>query len=93
MTARVHPLFGELLEARGFKRFDGVVHLVVELPDGSPGTIRVDATDVLAVVPGEVVGTALNVEGVQALRRLVVRLSPAGGSTPGRGGIAGGGNA
>ena len=43
-----HPLFGELLAALAFRRFAGVLHLVVELPDGSPGTIRADATDVLA---------------------------------------------
>lgn len=30
----VHPLFGRLLPAGGFKRIDGAVFLVVELPDG-----------------------------------------------------------
>jgi len=39
-------LFGRLLAARSFKRWSGVLMLVVELPDGSPGSIRADATDV-----------------------------------------------
>ena len=37
-----------LLACSGFKRWNGVVLLVVELPDGSPGTVRADATDVFA---------------------------------------------
>jgi len=81
----MHPLFGELLAAQGFRRVDGIVYLVVDLPDGSPGTIRLDSTDVLGVVAAESVGTVLTVEGVQALRRLVLASRPAG--------IAGGQNA
>src|SRR6266540_6225568 len=46
VTAATHPLFGRLLWASGFKRLGGVLHLVVVLPDGSPGTIRADATGV-----------------------------------------------
>jgi hypothetical protein len=37
VTAATHPLFGRLLWASGFKRLGGVLHLVVTLPDGSPG--------------------------------------------------------
>src|SRR6476646_9556662 len=44
----MHALFGELLAATGFKRWNGVPLLVVTLPDGSPGTIRADATDIFA---------------------------------------------
>ena len=47
----MHPLFGELLACSGFKRRNGVLLLVVELPDGSPGTVRADATDVFAAAP------------------------------------------
>jgi hypothetical protein len=50
VVAETHPLFGRLLAAKSFKRWNGVLLLVIDLPDGSPGTIRCDATDVLGVV-------------------------------------------
>jgi len=76
VTAEVHPLFGRLLWASGFKRLGGVLHLVVTLPDDSPGTIRADATGVFGDggglqahgMPG---GTVLTVEGIGQLRVLV----------------------
>ena len=73
VTASAHPLFGRLLPAAGFKRMNGVVFLVVQLPDGSPGTIRADATDVLGatVTP---VAMVLDVDGLRALHELVGRL-------------------
>ena len=75
MVAETHPLFGRVLQAASFKRFDGVWHLVVELPDGSPGTIPAQVTDVFG---GEVVVdhdlTVLSVEGVRQLQSLVVSL-------------------
>ena len=78
VTGEAHPLFGRLVRAGSFRRLNGVLHLVVVLPDGSPGTIRADATDVLGVegVRGPVV--VLDAEGVRGLRALVVRLSAAG---------------
>jgi hypothetical protein len=33
----------------GFKRLGGVLLLVIELPDGSPGTIPAEATDVFGL--------------------------------------------
>jgi hypothetical protein len=39
-------LSGRLVAARSFKRLNGVLLLLIELPDGSPGTIAA-ATDVL----------------------------------------------
>jgi hypothetical protein len=78
VTGPAHPLFGELLAASGFRRFAGVVHLVVELPDGSPGTIRADATDVLAAAEPLAAGTVLDAGGVRALRALVAALGDAG---------------
>jgi len=48
VTASMHPLFGELLAATGFKRWNGVPLLVVTRPDGSRETIRADATDIFA---------------------------------------------
>ncbi len=73
MTCEVHPLFGRLLWASGFKRLGGVLHLVVTLPDGSPGTIRADATGVLGggLELQAAPGTVLSVEGIRQLRVLV----------------------
>jgi hypothetical protein len=77
-------LFGELLAASGFRRFAGVLHLVVELPDGSPGTIRADATDVLAAAGAGPAGTVLDVCGVRALRSLVTAMGAAASPRPRR---------
>jgi hypothetical protein len=74
VTASTHPLFGELVPASGFKRWNGVLLLVVTLPDGSPGTIRVDATDVLATVPVEPTRLVLDGEGLRSLQALVLTL-------------------
>jgi len=78
VTASAHPLFGELLAASAFRRFAGVVHLVVELPDGSPGTIRADATDVLAAAEPELALAVLDAGGVRALWFLVRAMGDAG---------------
>jgi hypothetical protein len=74
VTARVHPLFGDLLPASGFKRWDGVVLLVVELPDGSPGTIRADATDVFCAEPVQAAGLVLDGQGLRSLFALVTAM-------------------
>ncbi|MGH8930935.1 MAG: hypothetical protein ACRDZO_10005 [Egibacteraceae bacterium] len=74
VTSQTHPLYGQLLEARGFKRVDGLVQLVVVLPDSSPGTIRADATNVFGERPvndEDPGATVLSVEGVRRLRALV----------------------
>ena len=74
VTAEIHPLFGELLACSGFKRWNGVLLLVVELPDGSPGTVRADATNVFAATPMAPMapaGLVLDGHGVQALQALV----------------------
>ena len=76
VTASVHPLFGRLLPATGFKRYDGVLYLVVGLPDGSPGTIPVTATDILGEEAPQGVATSLTVEGIRELRVLVESLQP-----------------
>ena len=74
VVAETHPLFGRLLKAASFKRFDGVWHPVVVLPDGSPGTIPAQATDVFGEVGVECDLTVLSVEGVRRLQSLVVSL-------------------
>lgn len=76
MTAAAHPLFGLVLAAQHFRRVDGVVFLVVTLPDGSPGTIRADVTDVLGAAADEAAGTVLDAEGLRALLALVSRMAP-----------------
>jgi hypothetical protein len=71
VTAETHPLFGRLLNASGFKRRNGVLFLVVGLPDGSPGTIRADATSAyVATDTDTAVLTVFSVEGLRELRRL-----------------------
>jgi hypothetical protein len=80
VTAAAHPLFGCLLAAHQFKRVDGLAFLVVNLPDGSPGTIRVDATDVLGASTKDSAGTVVDGEGLRALRSMVTRLRPTRGS-------------
>jgi hypothetical protein len=71
VTAETHPLFGRLLWASGFTRLNRVLHLIVGLPDGSPGTIRAVATDVFGEQRGAGPSVALDVQGVRELRRLV----------------------
>ena len=83
VTSAVHPLFGRLLPASGFKRIAGLLYLVVALPDGSPGTILVTATDILGDEPVVELTAALSVEGIRELRALIgavksPRRSPSG---------------
>jgi hypothetical protein len=74
VTAATHPLFGLLLAAQHFRRVDGAVFLVVTLPDGSPGTIRADATDVLGGTVEDATGTVLDADGLRLLIALVSRM-------------------
>jgi hypothetical protein len=76
VTAVSHPLFDRMVSASGFKRWGGVLQLVIELPDGSPGTIRADATDILGGPPLAPGSTVLSVEGFRRLHQLVVVLGP-----------------
>jgi hypothetical protein len=74
VVAPTHPLFGCLLAAKSFKRWNGVLLLVVDLPDGSPGTIRADATDVLGDCGRVDAVSVLNAAGLRELHRLAQRL-------------------
>jgi hypothetical protein len=67
-------LFGDVLEASGFKRWNGDSLLVVTLPDGSPGTVRVEVTDLFAGPPEGPTPLMLDGGGIQRLHRLVVTL-------------------
>jgi len=53
----------------------------VELPDGSPGTIRADATDILGTETSQELPTVLSIEGIRQLRALVKALAPPRRST------------
>jgi hypothetical protein len=77
VTSPTHPLFGRLLAANGFKRWNGELMLVVGLPDGSPGTIPASATDVLAVPAVVGLHTYLSADGLRRLHQLVASFGPA----------------
>jgi len=83
VTSSVHPLFGRVLPASGFKRRNGDLLLLVVLPDGSPGTVPAEATDVLGRSAVEAITSTLSVEGVRRLRLLLGTLGLAGGSPKG----------
>jgi hypothetical protein len=74
VTAWTHPLFGELLASSGFRRWNGALLLVVNLPDGSPGTIRADATDVFTPEPAASRDLVFDGAGIQVLHALVAAL-------------------
>jgi hypothetical protein len=46
VVAVTHPLHGCRLRAYALRHVDGVPHLKVELPDGLPGLVAVEAVDV-----------------------------------------------
>jgi hypothetical protein len=75
VVSRTHPLSGRLVAARSFKRLNGALLLVIELPDGSPGTIPADATDVLGAVEPAGPGTVLDAAGWRRLRALTSALA------------------
>ena len=75
VVAVTHPLHGCRLRAYAFRHVDGVPHLKVELPDGLPGLVAVEAVD----VPGSeqaVAGAGLILDGagLRGLHAVVVRL-------------------
>jgi hypothetical protein len=71
VTHAFHPLCGQRLAVEGRRMVGGVPCLIVRLPDGTPGTIAVQATS--AGVESEPVpaGALLSVEGVRQLRQLL----------------------
>ena len=76
VTSAAHPLSGRLVAARSFKRLNGVLLLlVVELPDGSPGTIPAAATDVLGPVEADGPVVVLDAAGWRRLQALAMTLA------------------
>ncbi len=77
MTHAFHPLCGERLVVEGRRRVGGTPCLIVRLPDGTPGTIAVQATTAgeagSAGQPAaeSTAGALLSADGVRLLRRLL----------------------
>jgi hypothetical protein len=82
VTAAHHPLCGERLAVGGRRRVGGVGCLIVRLPDGTPGTIEVQATSATAAPSEPSAGALLSAVGVRRLRRL---LSPSAAGDDGSG--------
>ncbi len=81
VAAAQHPLFGVRLVVEGRRRVRGVPCLIVRLPDGTPGTVEVEATDAASAAGEPSTGTLLSAEGVRRLRLLLApRRSSADGS-------------
>jgi hypothetical protein len=78
VTAPVHPLCGERLTVEGRRRVGGVPCLIVRLPDGTPGTVEVQATSAGSADPEPAVGALLSVQGVRRLRWLLAPRAVAG---------------
>jgi hypothetical protein len=75
VTSAAHPLSGRLVAARSFKRLNGVLLLVIELPDGSPGTIPAAATDVLGPTGADGPVVVLDAAGWRRLQALAMMLA------------------
>ena len=73
VTAVTHPLHGCRLRAYAVRGRGAA--LKVELPDGMPGLVSVEATDALGAEPaGAGAGLVLDGDGLRRLRAVVVRL-------------------
>jgi hypothetical protein len=70
-----HPLRGRTLEATSFVHRNGILHLVVRLPDSSPGTIAASATDIFGVPAAAGPAMVLDADGLRRLRALVAALA------------------
>jgi hypothetical protein len=85
VTAVTHPLHGCRLRACAVRHVDGVPHLKVELPDGMPGLVAVEAADASgAEAAGAGEGLVLDGDGLRRLRAVVTRLRDGDASGPRR---------
>ena len=75
VVAVTHPLHGRRLEAVSFVHRGGVLHLVVGLPDSSPGTIPASATDIFGERAAAGPATVLDADGLRRLQALVAALA------------------
>jgi hypothetical protein len=79
VTAVTHPLHGRTLHAVAFIHLRGVLHLVVRLPDSSPGTVPASATDVFGGQASAGPAVVLDADGLRRLRALVMALAAGNG--------------
>jgi hypothetical protein len=75
VTGAAHPLRDRTLDAVSFMHLRGVLHLVVRLPDSSPGTIPASATDIFGVAAAAGPAMVLDADGMRRLRALVMALA------------------
>jgi hypothetical protein len=71
VIAAHHPLCGERLAVEGRRRVGGAPCLIVRLPDGTPGTIEVQATSADSAAGEAATGVLLSADGARLLRRLL----------------------
>jgi hypothetical protein len=83
VTAAQHPLCGERLVVEGRRRVGGAACLIVRLPDGTPGTIELEATSASAARSEPAAGALLSAEAVRRLRGLLAPRVAAGGDGSG----------
>jgi hypothetical protein len=68
-------LVGELVRVESAHRWNGNIWLVVMLPDGYSGRVRVEETELSGADPlGELATNTLSLEGLRSLRAHVERL-------------------
>jgi Family of unknown function (DUF5372) len=77
VTHAFHPLCGQRLAVEGRRRVGGTPCWIVRLPDGTPGTIAVQATSA-GKPASEPSGALLSAEGIRRLRRLLEPQAAAG---------------
>jgi hypothetical protein len=80
VAAVTHPLYGRTLDAVSFVHLRGVLHLVVKLPDASPGTIPVSATDIFGELAAAGPAAVLDADGLRRLRALALALGAGDGA-------------
>ena len=75
LTSRRHPLVGQTVRAEQAHRWNGDIWLLVVLPDGYPGRVRIGETDLSGDnLTSELSTGTLSMEGLRALREHVARL-------------------
>jgi hypothetical protein len=78
VTHAFHPLCGQRLAVEGRRRVGGTPCLIVRLPDGTPGTIAVQATTAGETVSDPSTAALLSADGVRRLRQLLEPRAAAG---------------
>jgi hypothetical protein len=74
LTSRRHPLVGQVVRAEQAHRWNGEIWIVVQLPDGYRGRVRIGETDLDDGQPDEPTTATISVDGIRSLRELLDRL-------------------